>query len=127
VRGVGRVDRAGVGREGQQVQVLQDDGDAEHRHHRRLHALAGQRRNQQPLARPGQQGNHRPHHRQAEDRVQTCVLQQVEGQVGPRHQQLAMGQVHQAHHAERNRQPQGREGQHAAQQDARRHAGGHHI
>ena len=70
------------------------------------------------MQRDREQEEQRGDDQDAQERINPGVPGQFQGDVGAEHDQLAMHDVDQAHHAEHEREPEGRDGEDTAEQDA---------
>ena len=117
--GVAHADRTRVGAEGENEDVLEDDGDREHGHHLRFRAPFGERLQEIAVDRDRQRGDEERDHRQTEQRVDAGEREEEEARVGADEKKVAMRQVDEAHDAEDDRQAEGGKREHATEQHAR--------
>ena len=113
---------AAVGGEQLQQAVLDDDGEAEGHQQRRQQIVAQRAVEQRALQRVADQRHGRHDEQQRGERIDAEGLRHHQRDVGGEHDEVAMRDVDQPHHAEDQRQPGGEHGvkpadQHALQDD----------
>ncbi len=117
-RGVERVHRAQVGAEDQQKDIHQNEVEAEGEHQREQQARAHQPVEQQPLhaVAEHEQHGHRQRHRQ--ERVDPERREDEIADIGPDHDEGAVGHVDDPHHAPDHGEADRRDGVKSAQKQA---------
>ena len=114
---IGR-ERAGVGAEALEQEVVENDRQPEGRQHRHQQPAAGAAFEHQALQRPADQRHRRRNDQEAEKRLDREPVGQNVERVGGEHRQAAVREVDDAHDAEHERQSAGDQRVIAAEQDA---------
>ncbi|MNL44316.1 hypothetical protein D3C87_1668830 [compost metagenome] len=94
-----------VGAEEFQQHVLHDDRQAERHQQRRQNVRAQRAVEQQPLKQVAETEHQRHHDQQTRQRTEAQMIDHHQRQVRRQHDEVAMGDVDQAHDAEHQRQP----------------------
>ena len=98
--------------------VLDDDREAEGHQERRQQIFAERAVEHEPLQRIAEQRHHRHHHDQRSQRPDAEHFCRHQRDVSRQHDQIAMGDIDEPHHAEDQRQSGGEHGVEPADQDA---------
>ena len=117
VADIGR-ERAGVGAEALEQEVVEDDRQTEGRQHRDQQPAAGAAFEHEALQGPADQRHQRRNDQKAEKRLDREPIGQHIERVSGEHREAAMREVDDAHDAEHERQPDGDQRVVAAEQDA---------
>ena len=114
---IGR-ERARVGAEALEQQVVDDDREPEGREHRHQQPAARAALEHQALQRPADQRHRRRDQAEAEKRLDAEAVGQNEERVGREHREAAVREIDDAHDAEHEREPAGDQRVIAAEQHA---------